>query len=154
MHNGYATHRLIFYRLQHECDDWDKILQERSRLSEEAARYKTISILVKQYHTNLFLHLIKSYPSPTNNQISIFSTHCRKAADVEESVQEPPTTLSAEQRALLEGAPNYDMIGDFLRKVHTEMDLFVSSLKTYCNCNCRFIVRIRSLRQSPWIQIA
>ena len=49
---------------------------------------------------------------------------------MEESVQEPPTTLSAEQRALLEGTPNYDMIGDFLRKVHTEMDLFVSMLES------------------------
>ena len=48
---------------------------------------------------------------------------------MDEIIQEPPTTLSAEQRALLEGIPKYDMIGDYLRKVHTEMDLFVSMLE-------------------------
>ena len=68
-------------------------------------------------------------PPPPHSQMSIYAVHYRKVSDVDEIIQEPPTTLTAEQRALLEGIPKYDVIGDYLRKVHTEMDLFVSMLE-------------------------
>ena len=53
-----AIYHFVIYRLQRECDDWDRILQDRSRLSEEAARY-TIFILAKQCHSILLLHFMK-----------------------------------------------------------------------------------------------
>ena len=82
---------------------------------------------------------------------------------MDEIIQEPPTTLSAEQRALLEGIPKYDMIGDYLRKVHTEIDLFVSMLEligvwkesrccwdsTFLLSNVRQIRRVLGLSINP-----
>ena len=81
------------------------------------------------YYNTSYLCKNECSPSATYSQMSRYAVHYRKVSDVDEIIQEPPTTLTAEQRALLEGIPKYDMIGDYLRKVHTEMDLFVSMLE-------------------------
>ena len=53
--------------------------------------------------------------------------HSKTTSQGGKVIHESPSTLSPEQKALLETAPNYDAIRTFLKKVHTEVDIYVST---------------------------